>query len=52
MTRLQELEEVNAEQDNMISSMNDKIRKLNTEIETWKFRYDALIERFNKEKAA
>jgi uncharacterized coiled-coil protein SlyX len=49
--RLQELEEVNAEQDNTISAMNDKIKKLNTEIETWKFRYDALIDKFNREKA-
>ena len=49
--RLQELEEVNAEQDNTISAMNDKIKKLNMEIETWKFRYDALIEKFNREKA-
>ena len=51
LMRLQELEEVNAEQDNTISAMNDKIKKLNTEIETWKFRYDALIDKFNKEKA-
>ena len=50
--RLQELEEVSAEQDNTISALNDKIKKLNSEIETWQFRYETLIEKFNKEKAA
>lgn len=40
LNRLQELEEVTVEQDNIISSLNIKIKKLNTEIDTWKARND------------
>ncbi len=40
MNRLQELEELTIEQDNRISAQNQKIKKLNTEIDTWKARYE------------
>jgi uncharacterized coiled-coil protein SlyX len=49
--RLQELEEVTIEQDNTISALNDKTRKMNGDIEAWRVRYEALIEKFNREKA-
>lgn len=42
LNRLQELEEVTVEQDNTISALNQKVRKLNTEIDTWKARHDLL----------
>lgn len=50
LQRLQELEEVTIEQDNTISVLNEKINKMNSEILTWKSRYELLIEKCNKEK--
>ena len=47
LSRLQELEEVTVEQDNTISALHQKIKKLNTELETWKARYMALGNLFN-----
>lgn len=40
LNKLQELEEVTVEQDNTISALNQKIRHLNTEIDTWKARHE------------
>jgi uncharacterized coiled-coil protein SlyX len=48
LKRLQELEEITTEQDNTISVSNQKIKKLNTEVETWKARYELLIEESDK----
>lgn len=42
MNKLQELEEVTIEQENMISSLNHQIKRLNTEIDTWKARHELL----------
>ncbi len=42
LSKLQELEEVTVEQDNTISALNQKIKKLNTEVDTWKARYEIL----------
>ena len=42
LNRLQELEEVTVEQDNIISALNQKTKKLNTEVDTWKARYEIL----------
>jgi uncharacterized coiled-coil protein SlyX len=44
LNKLQELEEVTVEQDNVISGLNQKIRKLNTEIDTWKARHELLTQ--------
>jgi uncharacterized coiled-coil protein SlyX len=49
LSRLQELEEVTIEQDNTISALNIKIRKLNTEIDTWKAKYELLNEKSAQE---
>ncbi len=37
------------EQDNTISALNDKIRKLNTDIESWKLKYQLIVEKSNNE---
>lgn len=44
LSKLQELEEVTVEQDNVINGLNQKIRKLNTEIDTWKTRHELLTQ--------
>ncbi|CAF0743692.1 unnamed protein product [Brachionus calyciflorus] len=49
LNRLQELEEVTVEQDNTISALNQKIKKLMSEIETWKTRHDMLKQSSNDE---
>jgi centrosomal protein CEP290 len=45
LSRLQELEELAVEQDNTVSALNQKIKKLNTECDTWKARHDILAQK-------
>ena len=58
LNRLQELEEVTIEQENTISGLQQKIKKLNTELDTWKARNEmqsqksvADLAQFQSEKA-
>lgn len=44
LNKLQELEEVTVEQENMISALNQQVKKLNTEIDTWKARHELLTQ--------
>ena len=40
LARLQELEEITVENENTISALNQKVKKLTTEVDTWKTRYE------------
>jgi uncharacterized coiled-coil protein SlyX len=51
LSKLQELEEVTVEQDNIIRGLNQKIKKLTTEIDTWKARHEFLGEQSAKDLA-
>lgn len=52
LNRLQELEEVTVEQDNTISALQQKIKRLNTELETWRARYEMLSQKSANELQA
>ena len=49
LKRLQELEEVTVEQDNQISALNHTIKKLNTEVDTWKARFEISKQKADQE---
>lgn len=52
LNRLQELEEVTVEQDNTISALQQKNKRLNTELETWRARYEMLSQKSASELQA
>ena len=51
LNRLQELEEVTVEQDNAISALNQKVKHLNTECDSWKARFELQIKQHEQDLA-
>lgn len=43
LRRLNELEDVVAEQDNSLAAMRDRLAKARSEIQDWKFKFDELV---------